>query len=632
MKFKTLSIQNFLTFRNTAINLSDRGLVLILGENKSCEKATSNGAGKTAILDAICWCLWGKTSRELGHDDVVNRFVKKDCKVELTVELDSGTVLTIVRTRKVKGNAKPNDLLLFIDGAADATSVADTQDKINKSLGLDFNTFRCMMVGAGIHIASLTDSEIKTLIESILDTNVLAAAQDRAKQLAKDALKKLHTATAQLDTATKLLSVTETRLEHNTKLASTWADDKNQSLLELDVTKEKLRTAYDAQLLKIQNDLDTTRSSLQIAHDEIVRARIQHTEMEGLDLEATEMWREAKSKHELLRSEVADLQRKLYNANELSHTCSTCDQPVPEAYKISLIDTLHEALSEAEVKAEEARQIVREWFWKSEEYNRELHTLRNHLRSAEQYVPELEKSLENFEIQRAAAETHYKYQLALIDQQSKQIVDSLKENPHTAVVEMLEGDKTKAEEDIKQLEADISTLKVEVANLDYWVQGFSIKGIRNHMLDSVIPLLNKSVAHYCKLLMNDELTITFNTHRMLKNGSKKEEFYIAVEYKNGGESYLGASKGEKARVDLAIACAIGDLAQCRVRQVLGFRFFDEPFESVDGAGQEAILELLKEQEKNYGTVFCVTHEPSFQQLFTKTLKVIKTGNTSEIYE
>ena len=84
MILKRLEIQNFLSIGQGAIDFDNKGLVLIEGVNEDSPSSISNGAGKSAIYDALFWALYGKTKRVLENaDKVVNNVAKKDCKVTL---------------------------------------------------------------------------------------------------------------------------------------------------------------------------------------------------------------------------------------------------------------------------------------------------------------------------------------------------------------------------------------------------------------------------------------------------------------------------------------------------------------------------------------------------------------------
>src|SRR3990167_11164767 len=96
MKFKTLTVENFLSFRKPqTVPLADLGLVLVRGDNRVSGAASSNGSGKTAIFDALCFALFGLTTRGLKADDVACRFTDGPCRGELIFEAGGGTVFVL---------------------------------------------------------------------------------------------------------------------------------------------------------------------------------------------------------------------------------------------------------------------------------------------------------------------------------------------------------------------------------------------------------------------------------------------------------------------------------------------------------------------------------------------------------
>ncbi|MEZ6841391.1 AAA family ATPase [Acinetobacter baumannii] len=79
MEFLTLKINNFLTIGEARLDLANRGLLLVQGENKDNSSADSNGSGKSSIVDALCWCLYGTTARDVTGDLVINKTAKRMC-------------------------------------------------------------------------------------------------------------------------------------------------------------------------------------------------------------------------------------------------------------------------------------------------------------------------------------------------------------------------------------------------------------------------------------------------------------------------------------------------------------------------------------------------------------------------
>ena len=99
MKFKQIEICNFGTIGNVTLSLQARGMVLVAGLNKDTPKSDSNGAGKSLLLDAFTWCLWGRTTRDTKDDEVVNNKFGKNCQVTVYFE-DGDQEFKVIRYRK----------------------------------------------------------------------------------------------------------------------------------------------------------------------------------------------------------------------------------------------------------------------------------------------------------------------------------------------------------------------------------------------------------------------------------------------------------------------------------------------------------------------------------------------------
>lgn len=131
MKIKEVSIKNFYSFKQTTINFEKySGLVCIEGDNK--DSGGSNGAGKSVIIEAITWALFGKTVRKSTEDALVNNQEKTGC--EVSIELDGDTVIT---------RGKRPTSLRFIYRGEDRTqnNVLNTQREIESVLGIEYKTF-----------------------------------------------------------------------------------------------------------------------------------------------------------------------------------------------------------------------------------------------------------------------------------------------------------------------------------------------------------------------------------------------------------------------------------------------------------------------------------------------------------
>ena len=181
MKFNNLHIEGFLSVGRADVCLHDRGLVLIEGKNLDDTSAKSNGAGKSSLVDALCWCLYGKTARGLSTDDVINK-KSKSCCVAVTFE-ENGHDYCVTRTRKGRAvdltvTDNYGDPLYDPPGAPvpisdDLTkgTIVETQATVEQIIGCPYNVFVAAVYAgqeAMPDLPSMTDKQLKELIESVI--------------------------------------------------------------------------------------------------------------------------------------------------------------------------------------------------------------------------------------------------------------------------------------------------------------------------------------------------------------------------------------------------------------------------------------------------------------------------------
>ena len=188
MKWTKVYMKNFLSIREAEIDLDNRGLVLIEGKNKTNEAFQSNGSGKSSLLDAIVYAIYDTTSKGVKADDVVNNIENKNTAVILE-GVRGEDIIRIERYRKHSKNK--NKVFLFLnDKDISEKSVRDTNEVIEKIVGVDYNTFINSVLfsqgnGAG-RFSTATDKEKKEILENLVNLNIYADAQEIAKQKVKE--------------------------------------------------------------------------------------------------------------------------------------------------------------------------------------------------------------------------------------------------------------------------------------------------------------------------------------------------------------------------------------------------------------------------------------------------------------
>jgi DNA repair exonuclease SbcCD ATPase subunit len=173
-------------------------------------------------------------------------------------------------------------------------------------------------------------------------------------------------------------------------------------------------------------------------------------------------------------------------------------------------------------------------------------------------------------------------------------------------------------------------INTKIAHINFWRIGFSNAGIKSKILNSITPFLNKQADIYIRDLTDGELTVIFSTQTQLKNGQTKEQFSVEVKNKNGASTYDGSSGGEKARADLAITLTLSDLYASRSKKSYPQRWFDEPFEALDEAGIEAVMDLLANMVSSCGSIFVITHQGAMKSLFNRTISFEKRNGETRL--
>ena len=191
-----LSLENFLCYREGAPDLDFTGI------HVAC-LCGPNGHGKSALLDSITWCLWGR-ARGKTHDDLVS-YGADQCRVELDF-MARDTRYRTVRTHARGGGRRRQgvtDLQLQVlgpDGAQPITgnSIRDTQAKIDQTVGMDYETFTnsaFLLQGRADEFSNKTPADRKVVLAKIIGLE----SYDRLQTLARDKLEQTKNAAAAME-------------------------------------------------------------------------------------------------------------------------------------------------------------------------------------------------------------------------------------------------------------------------------------------------------------------------------------------------------------------------------------------------------------------------------------------------
>lgn len=311
MEILRLEIENFMSIDKAALALNDRGLVLVQGENRDDPSATSNGAGKSSVADALFWSLYGETARGVSGDAVVNKTAGKNCRVSVTLR-DGDQTYAVVWHRKHKGgknslrlsrqdkSAAPNGAPTMVD--LTKGTERETQKVIEQTLGCSLEVFRAAIYSgqeAMPDLPGMTDKQLKVLIEEAAGIDLLQQAYEIARGRLLEAKREADSAERDFSKSEHTVGLAESALREAEERARNWELDRVQRVAALVSEAEELErsraaeqdrlSAYDEAVLN--SELGVSRSCFH-HHDPALHTRHERA-LEGGSAQATPLFRDA---------------------------------------------------------------------------------------------------------------------------------------------------------------------------------------------------------------------------------------------------------------------------------------------------------------------------------------------------
>lgn len=612
MRAISMTIRNFLSFGEAKVRLSKRGIVLIEGENHDDPTARSNGAAKSAFVEAFVWCTQGITLRGYEGDDVINRKVGKNCRVAIKWK-ERKTKWLVIRTRH--DDQLKTSLNLYQDGTrVTGSTTADTQVMIDRLLGMTSKTFLSSVVFGqtnAYRFSTLTDKEQKAILDEALGIEAYAAAGVAARDEANTHRVNIETLTREVEAQLRAIDECEVQIEKHTKARNSFNDDRAARCADLSVS-------IDALVKKLATKPGYDEAYLKRARDE-QREEVKFAEKAVREL--AEAHRTAKTEFSIAENAWKTRQDNYNRFEKLNEgDCPTCMQEIAPKHAQSVGRELAELADEADRRRRATAGLVER--------------ATDELAAGDAVVRKRRKKLEEIEEQLTKANeeaTKRATRQATLDEQRKQLErENATKNPYTELRK--EAIKKRGELNDEHLAtlADLKDEETKLAQCEFWTEAFGAKGLRSLLIDTALPILNENVDRYARAITDGNIRIEFKTQTELKSGKTAEKFEVAVTNAHGAASYKGNSAGEKAKIDLCVGLALQALVASRAKSSINVAFFDEPFESLDDAAIERVAMLLTEELTNRESVFVITHQETLKAFFPNVMTVIKKKGMSHV--
>ena len=566
--FKTISWQNFLSTgdKPTVISLDNSPTTLIIGEN---------GSGKSTILDALTFGLFGKPFRNINKPQLVNAINERGLLVEIDFSIGK-------KNYTVKRGVKPNLFEILLDGKMldQTANVRDYQDYLEKViLKLNYKSFtQIVLLGSSSFepFMQLKLSDRRAIVEDLLDIQIFSSMNGILKHK-----------NAELKDDMSTLEIERTLYNQKIEIQEDYIKRLQEDNEEIIFDKYRNVRDYLKQKDYAVGTLNIIKSEILALSDKILTEdKVQKKSSEFGTL---------RNKIEIkLKQDQKEL--KFYEKNS---TCSTCKQVINDEFKKERVDDISKGIEE---KEDGLNKILSE-IDTIEQQLEEFRSIGRKIAENNKRVAGTESSIQSLEIniERTQGEIEKLKNKKKLDNSVENMLQSLKES---------------LEENLK----DCAELSETKQLYEYAHELLRDTGIKTKIIRQYVPIINKYVNKY------------LNDLDFLINFSIDENFSETIRSQYRDEfSYASFSEGEKMRIDLALLFTWRQVAKLKNSVNTNLLIMDEVFDSsLDADGTDAFLKIINSMDADTN-VFVISHKGEILfDKFLSTIKFTKERNFSKI--
>ena len=566
--FNYVRWKNFLSTGNnfTEIQLDRSSTTLIIGEN---------GAGKSTILDALCFGLFGKPFRNINKPQLLNSVNASNCLVEVEFKVGGKDV-------KVVRGIKPNVFEIYINGKMynQDANARDYQKYLEQQiLKLNYRSFtQVVILGSSTFIPfmQLKARHRREVVEEILDIQIFSLMNMILKQ-------KLKT----IEADHRELEYKESLTSEKLSLKERYIKDIQDNRRKLIEEKTVLISGNEEEIFKKKRKVADLQDDIEGMHKKISNAAKVVEQFDKLN----DLNSQLKTKHRSHKRLI-----KFFEENE---DCPTCQQHIDEVFKDTMIskennkyDKLTVGIKELADKLEATKVKINA----INEVNKNIQSNNVEIAKENSSIGELEKFN------------------ATLDTEIKQLQDSrVDKKDHEEVVSLQEEFDTVSKEKNKLREERIYNDAVRTMLTD--------QGIKTKIIKQYLPIMNKLINTY---LTSMEFYVNFTLDENFDETIKsryRDDF-----------TYASFSEGEKMRIDLALLFTWRAVAKMKNSANTNLLILDEIFDSsLDGTGTDEFLKILNTLGDE--NVFVISHKQDvLVDKFKSTVRFEKVKNFSHIAE
>ena len=565
--FKTIKWRNFLSTGQhfTEIDFTKNKTNLIIG---------TNGAGKSTILDALCFSLFGRSFRKINKPQLINTVNEKDCIVE--VEFLIGT-----SEWKVIRGIKPNIFEIYCnDKVIDQVSASNDQQKWLEQtvLKMNYKSFTQIVIlgsSAFVPFMQLPTSHRREVIEDLLDIKIFSSMNT----VIKEKIRKIRD-------EVKTLELKKESLFDKVEMQKNFIEElENRGNANINSNKEKI-VNLDSEVV------DCIKENTLIEEDVLKNIKKQE-EVSG----ASDKLKKLRTLKGKISQKVSTItvEHKFFNENTV---CPTCTQEIDEEFRINKINDAQNKAKDLQSGYKELEVAIKE----EEDREHQFTTLSKEITKLTHEV-----SRNNTKI------SGCQRQIRDLENEIQKLTNQLKNR---------NSEHEKLESFQETLHNTYDELAIKKDSINYYDFSYGLLkdgGVKSKIIKKYLPLINQQVNRYLQMM---DFYINFTLD---------EEFNETVQSPIHEDfSYASFSEGEKQRIDLALLFTWREVARMKNSVNCNLMILDEIFDSsLDSSGTEEFLKIIQFVVKD-ANIFVISHKAGLEDRFESVIKFSKIKGFSRI--
>jgi DNA repair exonuclease SbcCD ATPase subunit len=561
--FKKLRWKNFLSTGNvfTEIDLASKDTTLIVGQN---------GAGKSTILDALTFGLFGKPFRKINKPQLVNTITQKNCVVEIEFSIGS-------KEYKIVRGIKPNVFEVYQNDNLlnQNAEMKDYQELLEKQIiKVNQKSFsQVVVLGSATFqpFMQLSSSQRREIIEDLLDLQIFTVMNSILKDKVLINSENIYEVNSNKKLINSKIELTKSHLQELQNNNKKVVVEKEKSIKE---TNKKIKELV-SKIEKIDTQIEDCRKD--IGDNESVSKKLE---------KLSKLRHQIEAKMAILNQDV-----NFFNNHE---NCPTCKQHINEDFRNKTIEEKTSQIKETE----EGLKLL------SLEYD----TANNRLKQ----IMNMNRDIQKYEMERVEYKTTITSLTKYIEQ-IKQEIEDLKDN---VVVDDKIVDYQK---ELDGLETKYNQLSEEKDVLAAATILLKDTGIKSKIIRQYIPVINKLINKY---LSSMDFFVSFELDENFNETIKSR-------YRDNF-TYASFSEGEKQKIDLALLFTWRAIAKLRNSVSTNLLIMDEVFDSsLDQNATDYLMNIIRDVAKDNNIVI-ISHKEHMNEKFNNTIRFKKVKNFSTI--